>query len=397
MEQKKKKQRIDKTLEFIKKAKLVHKDKYGYTQFEYINNRTKGIIHCEVHGPFEQNPYNHLSGQSCPKCSYDIRANKLASNTEEFIYKAKLVHGEVYEYSEVEYKNSITYVIIRCKVHGYFKQTPNCHLNGRGCRQCAINHTSNKDEFIDKAKRVHGEVYDYTELEYTNDSTNVMIRCKRHGYFKQTPNNHLRGKGCQKCSTDINSKKRSLSIECFIQRSKQKHGDLYDYCKFIYINCYTKGVITCKLHGDFKQTPTDHFAGCGCPKCFSSYSKQQIEWLTFLEVRNSCPIQHAVNEGEYKIPSTNYRADGYCAETNTIYEFHGDFWHGNPNIYNGEDINTATKTTYGELYSNTLKKEDKIKSLGYNLVTIWESDWVKFTKSIKKIQKTFRMRRQFSA
>ena len=100
-------------------------------------------------------------------------------------------------------------------------------------------------------------------------------------------------------------------------------------------------------------------------------------------------IRHALNEGEYKIPDTNFKSDGYCVETNTIYEFHGDYWHGNPKIYNKED-KTYFNKTFGELYEKTIKKEEIIRGLGYNLVVMWEMDFKKINKSIGILQKRFK-------
>ena len=88
------------------------------------------------------------------------------------------------------------------------------------------------------------------------------------------------------------------------------------------------------------MTPNNHLRGRGCPKCFNHYSKSSILWLDFLSKYYNINIQHAENDGEYLIPKTKYKADGFCKENNTIYEFHGDYWHGNPNIYKDDDINT---------------------------------------------------------
>jgi len=111
-----------------------------------------------------------------------------------------------------------------------------------------------------------------------------------------------------------------------------------------------------------------------CPHCSKGrqYSLVSIQWLDYIG-----DLQHYLSSfhGEYRIPNTNYRADGYCEKTNTIYEFHGDRWHGNPKLYKPEDICPMNKLTYGELYKNTLKKKEYIISRGYNYVEIWESDW----------------------
>ena len=100
-------------------------------------------------------------------------------------------------------------------------------------------------------------------------------------------------------------------------------------------------------------------------------------------------IRHAENGGEYKIPNTKYSADGYDEINNTIYEYHGDFWHGNSKMYNTNDINPITKTTFGELYEKTIKREEYLRSCGYKLKVIWDSEWKIFKKSIRKIQRIF--------
>lgn len=106
-----------------------------------------------------------------------------------------------------------------------------------------------------------------------------------------------------------------------------------------------------------------------------------------MEITYSVKISHAENMGEYLIPNSRYKADGYSKTINTIFEFHGDFWHGNPKIYNKTKINTRIGVTFGELYDNTIQKANYIKDNGYNLIEVWENDWKKFIKSIKILQK----------
>lgn len=114
-------------------------------------------------------------------------------------------------------------------------------------------------KFIEKAIKVHGLKYDYSKVKYIYASQKVIITCKLHGDFEQTPANHLRGRGYPKCSKH--------TAESFIAKSKLKHGDRYGYEKVKYLNLKEKVIITCKLHGDFEQTPASHFRGCGCKFC----------------------------------------------------------------------------------------------------------------------------------
>jgi hypothetical protein len=119
--------------------------------------------------------------------------------TEEFIRRAKKVHGDKYDYSKVEYKGTHTKVCIICPIHGEFFQTPNNHLHGQGCLACGGRKQLTKEEFIQKAREVHGDKYDYSKVEYVNKNTKVKIICPIHGEFEQEPNSHLEGKGCPNC------------------------------------------------------------------------------------------------------------------------------------------------------------------------------------------------------
>jgi len=137
-----------------------------------------------------------------------------------------------------------------------------------------------------------------------------------------------------------------------------------------YKKCGTKVKIICGKHGMFEQSPTNHLNGEGCPKCSNKISKPEIKWLDELNVK----IEHRNKTIKLKDGSV-IRPDGYDISTNTIYEFYGDYWHGNPSIFNPDDINKRNKKTYGKLFEDTMKREQLIKESGYNLITIWESDY----------------------
>ena len=133
------------------------------------------------------------------------------------------------------------------------------------------------EQFIKKAKLVHGNKYDYSKTIYLNGHKKVIIICKKHGNFYQEPANHLFGNGCQQCSIDkhkVNKQEKSLinkenknrfkyDINKFIEKAKSVHGDKYDYSKVQYTNSKTKITITCKEHGDFYQLPSFHIRGNG--------------------------------------------------------------------------------------------------------------------------------------
>jgi hypothetical protein len=374
------------TDKFIQKAIKVHGDKYDYSKVEYVSSKIKVIIICKEHGEFSQLPYKHLYGQGCRSCAYKINGNNQRNTTEQFIEKAKLINGDKYDYSKVEYVSSNTKIIIICKEHGEFSQLPHNHLSGKGCIKCANNYNYTTNEWINKAIQIHGNTYNYSKVEYVNAHTNVIIICKEHGEFKQTPHNHLAGSGCIKCANKYN-----YTTNEWINKAKLINGDKYDYSKVEYVNTHTNVIIICKHHGDFKQSPKHHLQGSGCYLCNpTGHSKSQIKWLDFISSYNQIKIQHAENGGEYNIPNTNFKADGYCEKTNTIYEYHGDLWHGNPNLYDQEDT-IFFGIKYGELYQRTKEREKQIRDMGYNLIVMWESDWKRINNSIKTIQNIYRL------
>ena len=191
--------------------------------------------------------------------------------TEEFIKRAKEIHGDKYDYSKVEYKGNHAKVCIICPEHGEFWQRACSHLRGIGCAKCGGVGKSNTDEFIEKAKEIHGDKYDYSKVEYINNQTKVCIICPEHGEFWQTPNCHLKGKGCIKCS---NTKK--YTINDFIKKSYKIHGNKYDYSKVEYVNAHTKVCIICPEHGEFWQTPDNHYRW-GCLHCKESSLEKNVE------------------------------------------------------------------------------------------------------------------------
>ncbi len=184
------------TLEsFLERSEKIHNNKYDYSKVEYTNAKTKVCIICPKHGEFWQTPDNHLKGKGCAYCA---KIKKLT--TEEFIKRAKEVHGNKYDYSKVDYINTHKKVCIICPKHGEFWQTPANHLLGRGCKVCVGNSYSySTKEWIEKAKEIHNDEYDYSKVEYINSKTKVCIICPKHGEFMMLPNNHLFGQKCPSC------------------------------------------------------------------------------------------------------------------------------------------------------------------------------------------------------
>lgn len=185
----------------------------------------------------------------------------------DFINKANLIHNNKYDYSKVEYVNNSTKVCIICPEHGEFWQTPRNHLIGQGCPLCNGTFKLTNQEFIEKANKIHNNKYDYSKVKYVNNNTKVCIICPKHGEFWQTPHHHLNGHGCSKCRNENNGDRRRHNTEDFIRKSKSIHGEKYNYDKVNYVNSYSKVCIICPDHGEFWQSPYVHIQGHECPEC----------------------------------------------------------------------------------------------------------------------------------
>ena len=260
--------------ELIKKANEIHGNKYDYS-FVLVNPpqtvKDKITLKCPKHDlKWETTFDTHINSKSgCPKC-----AGNRKKTTEEFISECKeILKDKDYDYSLVEYKNVKTPVKVICHKkdvhgveHGLFEVQPSMLLKRCGCPKCAHKYMDT-DMWIDKAKKVHGNRYDYSKSVYVDSRTPITIICPIHGEFKQAPSSHVGGKcGCPKCNGGV-----SFDRDTFIKIATEKHEGKYSYDKFVYVNARTKGIITCPIHGDFEQTPELHAnRGNGCPKCASS-------------------------------------------------------------------------------------------------------------------------------
>ena len=311
--------------------------------------------------------------------------------TQSFIEKASLIHSNKYNYDKVEYINNKTKVKIVCSIHGEFQQTPLLHIGQQtqGCPKCGIIQRSSKnrrttEQFIEESKAIHGDRYDYSKSEYRSCHKKLTIICNLHGEFQLTPEHHFRKVGCAKCGTIRSSNFNRISQAEIIKRAILTHNYKYSYDKVIYIDYDTKIIIDCHLHGEFTQTPNNHIGGAGCSKCVGRISKVGTEWINMIR------INRPFLEMEYRIPNTRYIADGFDPITNTIYEFYGDYWHGNPKRYAPNEINIMTKCTMEELYEKTMIRKNKCIELGYKYVEIWESQWTMFKSIIIKRQRITR-------
>jgi hypothetical protein len=265
--------------------------------------------------------------------------------TEEFINRARLVHGHRYDYSKVDYINSNSNVKIICLKHGIFNQLPLNHINlSQGCPICVGRGKGTTERFINNCKKVHGDNYDYSIVKFVNSKTKIKIICPKHGIFEQFTNNHLCGNGCPIC----NGNKQKTS-QNFIFESNKKHGNKYDYSLVNYINNYTKIKIICPKHGIFEQKPNHHIAGNGCSIC-KIKSKGEVlikDWLN----ENKIEYEYQKSFPDCKNISL-LKYDFYLPNQNTLIEYDGeqhfipiDYW-GGKSKFEHLQINDKIKTEY---------------------------------------------------
>ena len=295
--------------------------------------------------------------------------------TEEFIKRAREVHGDKYDYSLVDYKNMTTKIKIICPVHGVFEQRPSDHLRG-DCIFCAGKNKLTTEEFIKRAKEVHGDKYDYSLVEYKGIYEKVKIICPVHGVFEQSPNKHLNAKHrCPICSKGINSTKE------FIKKAKEIHGNKYDYSLVDYKNTYQKVKIICPVHGVFEQSPSNHLNKTypqGCPFCshINGNSKGEVRIKKILESKKIEFIQEFYFND---LKDKNFlRFDFYIPSKKILIEYQGE-QHYKAVSFSG-DKETAKQELKIQRHHDWLKRK-YAKNNGYKLLTIPHWDY----KIIKEI------------
>lgn len=304
-------------------AQRVHGNTYDYSKVIYINSVTDVIIICEEHGEFSQEANSHLQGHGCKKCYNKRRGLRLSF--EDFLQRATNKHGNRYIYDNVYYINTTTLVEIICRIHGSFKQTPNNHIYcGSGCKICAIlersdSKTLTTKEFVEMAISIH--LYTYDKVKYIHYHENVIITCKKHGDFCQSPFNHFRGYGCRKCGDEKRGNDRRLTTQEFKIKSIEIHGDLYNYDKVIYETSTVKVEIICKIHDSFYQNSSSHLAGHGCPFCRNKTEGKLLKWLR----KNNFVIEYQKKFEWCKSNINSYLPfDFYFPELNIIVELDGN-------------------------------------------------------------------------
>ena len=351
------------TEKIIEKFKSIHGDKYDYSKVDFVKTTTKVCIICPEHGEFWQEPHAHLKGQGCPKCGVNKRSKSKTTTNENFIKKAKEIHGDKYDYSKTNYINNKTKIVIICPIHGEIEITPNAHISEkRGCPKCGntlkgANFKMSIERFIEKAQKIHGNSYSYEEVSYINNRTPVSIMCPTHGIFKQTPEVHLSGHGCPECANIKRAEKNIMTTSEFIAKAKNIHGDKYDYSKVEYVKYDTPVTIICPEHGEFQQKPYIHLDGSGCQKCAMLFSNYEMELIDYI---SSIIGEENIVRNDRTILNGN-ELDVYVPSKKVAFEFDGLYWHS--------EIKKPNKKYH-------LQKTMECEKQGIQLIHIFEDEWI---------------------
>lgn len=348
--------------------------------FTYIE-KLPIVCHCcdclgNEHGLFTHTLGHLKRGDGCPKCNGKYMTKEL------FIAEAKKVHGEeTYNYDKFVFTNKKTKSIIHCNKHNIdFEQTPRKHLSGHGCPICRYEKSSSSkthttDWFLEKARDIYGDRYDYSKSVYTKSYEKLEIIChekdefgNEHGSFWMTPENHLHKtypQGCPKCARNRTNNAQRDTLQDFTNKSKLIHGDRYIYTKVEYINSKTKVCIICPEHGEFWMNPDNHLSGQGCPYCAKIISKSETEIYEFC-----CNLlgKDNVRQRVRNLLSDNKELDIFIPLKKIAIEYDGLIWHSEK---------------FGRDKNYHLMKTNECKDNGISLIHIFEDEWLQHSNIVK--------------
>lgn len=382
---------------FIRLSKERHPDKFEYPESLEIKTASqpdKVELICKSHGVIHAVPRHHLQNDTggCGACRAEkTSASKIAKSRQQWEKDiADPERQRLYDYSEFVFtKRDQPGTIICRRCNTRFPQAPNHHIDrNQDCPTCMDKQNALKqalpfNKFVDQSRKIHYNKYLYDKAETNYESLWSMIRifcteCEE--YFVQRAENHIRGGGHIVCGRLRAALAKISDTPTFVSKAKEvgRNNEICDYSETVYQNAKTKLEVICiPCEKKFWVTPNNHLRGKGCPYCYHHTSRAARDWLILIQVERGIELQtFDSDEGEFMIPGTKFKVDGYHAPSKTIFEFYGDYWHGNPAKYESDVMNQHTKCTMGELYRKTMDREQFLKDQGYQVVSIWENEWI---------------------
>ena len=297
-------------------------------------------------------------------------ALKRRKKTLKRIYK---IFGDTIDYSnayDLNKRVNEDSVEFKCKIHNmiFFRPLGLLAKGHTGCPECKkinfIKRTTasrlGTEEFIRRAREIHGNKYNYDKVNYVTNAVPVIITCPIHGDWKAIPANHISknsklSTGCPKCGLITNGDSHRKSTEYFIKKAREIHGDKYDYSKVNYRKYTIPVEIICPEHGSFYQTPDIHYKGSGCPICSASKGELAIE-----RVLNK---QNIVYIKQFKFNNFNFRYDFCLPELKILIEYHGEQHYGPVTYFGGLDKHKL-------IIEADISKEQLALANGYYLLVV---------------------------
>jgi G:T-mismatch repair DNA endonuclease (very short patch repair protein) len=392
------------TNSYIEKAKLKWKDSIDYTQCKYTDKRCVLKLKCNIHNvEFTQIAEYHLSGKfGCPTCVKDNcdRTKEKLKDKYPNIYQMIDPKSNVSENITTGSHNKVNWICVINPEHKWIDNVRHyvkkCVENDDGyyCPMCEkqltllINICPEMVQYYDTEKNDNSDI----SKIYVESRVLVWWKCdNKHSYQMSSYKKVIEKQGCPYCSGKYVSDDNRFTIkfpdvakEWNYEKNLKKPEDYsFGSSEKVWWKCSKEHEWFVSINarvGDYKENDKTH----GCPQCNNNrrYSPVAIEWLEYIMYTENIHIKHAENGGEFYIPELKWYADGYNQTTNTIYEFHGSYWHGDPRVHDPAGFNQHTNKTFGELYEFTKYKEEKIKQSGYKLVVMWEFDWINQKKDL---------------
>lgn len=320
------------------------------------------------HGAFTTG-FNHFvtRGDCCPKCSGRFMDKEL------FVHESKLIHGDAYDYSKFEFENKNSKSTIICKKHGIeFEQQVKKHLIGHGCPICRYEKSGGKkrkpqEEYIEKARKIHGDKYDYSKVKYVSGQKKIEIIChekdqngNEHGSFFMLANNHIaqKAQGCPICGLMKNALNRRYTAKEFEEMASERHENKYKYFQD-YKTSRDKIQIECPKHGIFSMVARNHLHGQGCPTCGMVYTLPEKAIVSLLKEILGEEEEIIIHSRDIIAP---FELDIYVPRLKIAFEYNGLIWHS-------EKFSEDYKIKH-------LRKFNLCKEKGIRLVQIFEDEWL---------------------
>lgn len=345
--------------EYVNQLKQLYGDKYSFENTKYINNHTKVMVECNIHGTFYRNPLMLLKGYGCPYCS----DKKHFYSFDEYINLLKSKYGELYSVTEDDFYNRDKKLCVRfkCDRHGYFLARPSYLLKECCCKGCKED--KKLAELNNKVKEYYGD--NYVVLSQTKENIRqIKIRCNRHNIVNSFWKTHL-FENKFICSECLKEKQLQENKEKFLEKANVIHNSFYNYMDD-YVNSQEFITVICPIHGEFKVTPNDHIEKhSGCPKCGNQRSDGEEEIYEFCKTISNEAIRRDKNL------ISPYELDIVFPNKHIAIEYNGLLWHS-------EQYKEDAKRYH-------LDKTKRCNDNAINLIHIFEDEWIEKSNIVKSM------------